>query len=174
VTSEYDVSLTAGVDLPPVNPNPNPVSKDYIVSQSDLTSIADAIREKAETTDKLVFPNGFVEAISGIETGGSVETCSVTLWYPWGWAKAAVASCFINNEVIPVVYDSFTSGELVVIENVICGSIMMFDFESTAKFGWGSDLKNCSVLYERKSAGGALSIDAKAGETVTVAFYSDK
>lgn len=38
---------------------------------TDLTSIADAIREKAGLTDSFVFPEGFVEAITGIEAGGA-------------------------------------------------------------------------------------------------------
>ncbi len=37
---------------------------------ADLTSIADAIREKAGVSDSFVFPDGFVEAVSGISTGG--------------------------------------------------------------------------------------------------------
>ena len=37
---------------------------------TDLTSIADAIREKAGLTDSFVFPEGFVQAIAGIEAGG--------------------------------------------------------------------------------------------------------
>ena len=41
-----------------------------IANKDDLVSIANAIREKAESTDGLVFPAGFVEAISGIEAGG--------------------------------------------------------------------------------------------------------
>lgn len=34
--------------------------------ESDLTSIANAIREKAGSTDSLAFPDGFVSAIGGI------------------------------------------------------------------------------------------------------------
>lgn len=37
---------------------------------ADLTSIADAIREKAGVSDSFVFPDGFVEAVSGISAGG--------------------------------------------------------------------------------------------------------
>lgn len=35
----------------------------YIVNDTDLTSVADAIRSKSERTDKLVFPDGFISAI---------------------------------------------------------------------------------------------------------------
>lgn len=37
---------------------------------ADLTSIADAIREKAGVSDSFAFPDGFVEAVSGISAGG--------------------------------------------------------------------------------------------------------
>ena len=39
-----------------------------------LTSIADAIRAKAESSDSLVFPSGFVDAIANIVTGGGVPS----------------------------------------------------------------------------------------------------
>ena len=42
----------------------------YTVENESLTSIADSIRKKAKTTEKMVFPSGFVSAIDGIETGG--------------------------------------------------------------------------------------------------------
>ena len=42
----------------------------YTVNDNSLQSIADSIRKKAKTTEKLSFPAGFVSAIDGIETGG--------------------------------------------------------------------------------------------------------
>ena len=45
----------------------------YVVSDSSLTAIADAIREKGETTDPLTFPDGFATAIGNIKTGGSAS-----------------------------------------------------------------------------------------------------
>lgn len=44
----------------------------YLVEDTDLNSIADAIREKTGGTDSLVFPGEFKEAISGI-SGGATE-----------------------------------------------------------------------------------------------------
>ena len=41
---------------------------------TNLTSIADAIREKAGLTDSFVFPEGFVQAIAGIEAGANPTT----------------------------------------------------------------------------------------------------
>ena len=40
------------------------------VNDNSLVSVADAIRSKGGTSDALVFPDGFVSAISAIQTGG--------------------------------------------------------------------------------------------------------
>lgn len=40
----------------------------YIVSDSELGAIADAIREKGGTSDELMFPDNFVEAIQAMDT----------------------------------------------------------------------------------------------------------
>lgn len=42
----------------------------YTVNDNSLQSIADSIRKKAKTSEKMTFPAGFVSAIEGIETGG--------------------------------------------------------------------------------------------------------
>ena len=38
----------------------------YIVSSSDLTTVADSIRAKTGGTEQLTFPTGFANAIGGI------------------------------------------------------------------------------------------------------------
>lgn len=43
---------------------------DYIVKDTELTAIADAIRSKTGGTDQLIFPNGMADAIAGISSGG--------------------------------------------------------------------------------------------------------
>ena len=40
---------------------------DYLTTTSELTSIANAIRTKGETTATLTYPTGFVSAINNIE-----------------------------------------------------------------------------------------------------------
>ncbi len=51
---------------------------DYLTTDTDLASIADAIREKGGTSAQLVYPDGFVEAIENIETTLTLQTKSVT------------------------------------------------------------------------------------------------
>lgn len=43
---------------------------DYVVQDTQLTSVADAIRAKGRTSDPLAFPDGFVDAVEAIPTGG--------------------------------------------------------------------------------------------------------
>ena len=54
---------------------------DYLVSDTDLTSVADAIRAKGGTSAQLSFPNGFNTAIANIPSGGSSDftTCTITV-----------------------------------------------------------------------------------------------
>ena len=54
----------------------------YLVSDSDLTSIANTIRTKGGTSGSLIFPNGFNTAINNISGGGGggdFSTAEVTV-----------------------------------------------------------------------------------------------
>lgn len=44
---------------------------EYLTTSTDLTKVADAIRAKGGTSEPLVYPDGFVTAISNIQTGGT-------------------------------------------------------------------------------------------------------
>ena len=43
---------------------------EYLTNTTDLKAVADAIRTKAGSTASLAFPDGFVSAVNGIQTGG--------------------------------------------------------------------------------------------------------
>lgn len=45
------------------------MANEYLVNSSDLTAVADTIRAKGGTSDALAFPDGFVEAVQGIQAG---------------------------------------------------------------------------------------------------------
>ena len=55
----------------------------YVVTDSQMISLADAIREKGGTSASLTFPNGMISAISDISTGGDTfnEYLNKTLSY---------------------------------------------------------------------------------------------
>ena len=50
------------------------------VKDTSLASVADAIRAKGGTSDALVFPDGFVSAISAIQTGGGGGVAQSAKW----------------------------------------------------------------------------------------------
>ena len=52
----------------------------YVVSDTSLGSVADAIRTKGGTSAPLTYPQGFIDAIDDIQTGGSavIQSLSVT------------------------------------------------------------------------------------------------
>lgn len=51
---------------------------EFKVQDTSLVAIADAIREKAGLSDSLVFPDGFVETVEGLATGGGAFATEVT------------------------------------------------------------------------------------------------
>ena len=67
-----------------------------IVDENSLKTVADAIREKAGTSDSLIFPTGFAEAIAGIQAGGGSAVkkdvnfydCEGTLLYSYTLEEA--------------------------------------------------------------------------------------
>ena len=50
----------------------------YLTDELELQSVADAIRAKGGTSGSLAFPNGFISAIEGIETGSSGSASTST------------------------------------------------------------------------------------------------
>lgn len=50
------------------------------VDDTSLASVADAIRSKGGTSDALVFPDGFVSAISAIQAGGGGGSAPSAIW----------------------------------------------------------------------------------------------
>lgn len=51
---------------------------EYLVHGEDLTSIADAIREKTGNTEEMVFPEGFASAVRSISGDGGIDTSDAT------------------------------------------------------------------------------------------------
>lgn len=49
------------------------MANEYLVNSADLTSVANAIRTKGETSAQLVFPSGFVSAIENIKSGADLN-----------------------------------------------------------------------------------------------------
>ena len=54
------------------------MANEYSVNQSDLVSVANAIRTKGGTSEALVFPDGFVSAVQAIQAGGGGTITATT------------------------------------------------------------------------------------------------
>ena len=52
-------------------PNYKVVNSDQL--DSDITAVADAIRERSGTSGKMAFPNGMADAVRSIPSGGGAE-----------------------------------------------------------------------------------------------------
>lgn len=50
---------------------------EYLTNDTDLKKVADAIREKGGTTEKLTYPGGFAAAIAAISSGSGIPGFSV-------------------------------------------------------------------------------------------------
>ena len=55
------------------------MANEYLVNADDLTAVASAIREKGGTEESLVFPDGFISAVQGIQSGGGGSITTATL-----------------------------------------------------------------------------------------------
>ena len=51
---------------------------DYLTTDTELTSVANAIRTKGGTSASLIYPTGFVSAIQAISTGTDVSDTTLT------------------------------------------------------------------------------------------------
>ncbi len=70
----------------------------YVVSDTTLAAVADAIRTKGGTSAQLSFPQGFVDAIAAIETGGG-NSIYMSQYTTTGDVTIATFLSAINYEV---------------------------------------------------------------------------
>lgn len=52
---------------------------EYLTNDTDLKKVANAIRAKGGTSEQLVYPDGFAQAIAAIQVGGGGEACDECL-----------------------------------------------------------------------------------------------
>lgn len=87
---------------------------DYLATDAELKSIADAIRTKGGTSEALSYPDGFVSAIEGISGGGgsgiqmqqiTVELDADQIWLPLG-ELTEIPEILIISSYDPSIYTS--------------------------------------------------------------------
>jgi hypothetical protein len=73
------------------------MATEYTVNKTDLESVAEAIRGKLGTSEKITFPNGFVDGINAIETSGGGDS-----------EAEAIIDGFIDGSVSGEIYSGVT------------------------------------------------------------------
>lgn len=87
---------------------------DYLTTDTELTSIANAIRTKGGTSSQLVYPTGFVSAIEAIPTGGGGAWQDVSSHFTYydGTSTVEITALKNGNMVILLVTVTATETEL--------------------------------------------------------------
>ena len=77
------------------------MATEYLTNDTDLKAVADAIRTKAGSTAQLSFPDGFVSAVNGIQTGGGGVENQVWVWndIPTYHASFEIGIDFVNSGI---------------------------------------------------------------------------
>ena len=106
--------------------------------ESDLTTVANAIRRKAGTTGKMAFPSGWVVTVNGIKST-VIPTCTLTIKaYPNSLVTSCTATVWDGEKISTKTVGDFSSTRFV-IENVVCGSVV--SFVGDLNFGNSSNLE---------------------------------
>lgn len=92
----------------------------YLVTDTELTSIADAIRTKGGTSESLEFPTDFVSAIENIPSGGGENVASNIVYvdyeYTYTETSSATIRTWVLNKTAQELLDLLTSGNIVFIK----------------------------------------------------------
>lgn len=93
----------------------------YVVSDTNLTAVADAIRGKGGTSASLSFPNGFISAVNAIPTGKCIGTMLAE--ESLGTVSTSSTSSVNLNKVVTVNNVNFYEALLVVtsVDSIING-----------------------------------------------------
>ena len=97
------------------------MATEYLTNATDLKAVADAIRTKAGSTAQLSFPDGFVTAVNGIQTGGG-GGAGFKVTFPataanWNFVSSKAVLYLADNTTKSIADYSSISGQT--IENVI-------------------------------------------------------
>ena len=135
---------------------------------TDLTSIADAIREKAGLTDSFVFPEGFVEAIAGIEVGGGAKIATGTVT-----TNSGINGRYVLGQVdFKPAFAAIVRSEEPSAKNVLIGSIS----DNATPFRFTCSYNTASTSYLKMGAKGLYSVSTGyllyTSSTYKLEYYS--
>lgn len=103
------------------------MATEYLTNDTDLKAVADAIRTKAGSTAALAFPDGFVSAVNGIETGGGggQGPTPLNVQIASGSNEVALGICWqaSNDWMFSTQFDTSTS---FILPDVLIGGYVIF------------------------------------------------
>lgn len=101
---------------------------------SNLTSVANAIRAKGGTSAQLAFPQGFVDAVEAIETGGG--------GYSFDWADVTEvtigANSISNTQGVVDFFSSYTPYSLIVLASALTTNNQFVNVHGSSATGPGT------------------------------------
>ena len=150
---------------------------DAIQLDADLTSIADAIREKSGTSAELSFPDDFVEAIGDISGGGDIPIITRADWNAMTTAQKQsyglacvqdamtgfVRGQFINGADYLPIYDFLPYSDS---STLLCLAYPELYDETSLTWGAGNNPVNFSVAGSVQNADGSIAIKTKTAGTL--------
>lgn len=121
---------------------------DYLVTDTELTGVADAIRTKGGTSAALVWPSGYVDAIGAISGGETWHTIHGIMGQTMYASVTLDGTCY-NDDVVGVKMGMAPTGATVTVE-------LGYDYIFTESYG----VTNLSTgellpLVTRTTTGGA-------------------
>lgn len=151
---------------------------DYLTTDTELTSVADAIRTKGGTSAALTYPTGFVSAIEAIPTGGggTSKTVTIKLTNPVHSGEAGAPACFIyesddGSDCTQIgSISSPTGSTTVTVSKNLC---LVEPNSSFWSAGNGSTLYDAYVIQENLEKGRAFYVFGDAQLTVSGINYDD-
>lgn len=112
----------------------------YIVTDTSLTSVADAIRTKGGTSDLLEFPTEFVSAIENLPTGGSDDYVRSTVCPQQNFSNAGGGTYVLLTDALRLIDGDFY---IITYDNIeyVCSSTELWGsdrFMGSIQLSWGA------------------------------------
>ena len=156
---------------------------DGVQLDTNLTSIANAIRGKNGTSEQIHFPDGFVTAINALENGGTITVNTANLHD----TATDIADVYLEHGVetaytgwtttdyIPVAanttYAFQSSTTEIIIKGVYCGKYSA-DKKYTERFGGGIATINNALMLWKNGTDGYIRLSGNAGAIAGPKVYS--
>lgn len=86
------------------------------VDDISLASVADAIRSKGGISDELVFPDGFVTAISAIQAGGGISEPATISGIDLHNKETDIPNTYLNGASV-IAYGGWTTTDFIPVED---------------------------------------------------------